>query len=68
MERLGAIEGSVSELPDAWRRDIGTARTELADLIDRRLTETEERYRQVRQLGLVCLIAGLILTALSNAF
>ena len=68
MERFGQIEGDVRELPDAWRRDIAVVRGELADLIDRRLTETEERYRKARQIGIVCLIAGLILTSLSNAF
>ena len=68
MERLGLLEGDVRELPDAWRRDIGAARAELAELIDRRLTETEERYRRARQIGVVCLIVGLTFALASNAF
>lgn len=66
--RLNNLEHNVRELPEAWQRDVAAAGEAIEELVERRLTETQERYLRARQLGLVCLIGGLVLASLSNAF
>jgi hypothetical protein len=65
-EELAAIEHRVADLPAGWRRDIESAREDLERRIERRLTETQERYLLARRIGLVCLLAGVALVAASN--
>lgn len=60
------LERRLGELPDRWRADVAIVRSELEERIERRLTETQERYLAARRVGLICLLAGVACVAASN--
>ena len=64
--QFAEFEHRLGQLPAAWRAEIGTARAELEQRIERRLTETQERYLLARRVGLVSLLAGVACVAASN--
>lgn len=64
--RLDELEARARRHPDQWRAELATARGELEERIERRLTETQERYLFARRVGLVCLLAGVTLVSAST--
>lgn len=79
-ERVGRLRGEVDLLRSTvnrlevrmendradTRREFEKARRELSERIERRLSETQERYLLARRLGLLCIFVGTTLVVATS--
>ena len=65
-ERLNELEGRLDELPNEWRRDISTIRSELEQVSMQLVREEADRRIELRLIGVGFIVVGIGLTWLGS--
>jgi hypothetical protein len=60
------IERTLREHPEAWRRDLREARTELKDFVREQLERERDVHIRIRLVGVAFLLVGVPLLAVAN--
>ena len=64
--RLGELEGRVTDLPRQWQHDIREAREAIDSMVTKRIEQIRDTHIRVRLVGIGFLLAGVPILATAN--